>query len=181
MTHARAWMAVPAFAVGVLLLAGAPAFAADTATIYDVTQEGMTAADGQKLADAYKIPNSVAPNGAFSYTGKAFGAVPHKQSGDPHKDESGRPVVSEALDIPALQALRPLSDERRAAGAPPRSPRWPASAATSRPCRASRTPSSTTSDREGKQTGALHARHVGLLRPDARRPAGHRAGREAAR
>ncbi len=57
---ARPWMAVPALAVGVLLLTGASAFAADTATIYNVTQEGMTSADGQKLADAYGIPNSVA-------------------------------------------------------------------------------------------------------------------------
>jgi hypothetical protein len=117
---ARPWMAVPALAVGALLLTGANAFAADTATIYNVTQEGMTAADGQKLADAYGIENSVAANGAFSYTGKGFGAVPHKRV-DAGKDESGRPTVSEALDTKALQSLRPLSDDaalRRAAALP---------------------------------------------------------------
>src|SRR3954464_9221144 len=101
MSQTRPWMAVPALAVGVLLVAGAPAFAADTATIYDVTQEGLSSADAQKLADTYGIPNSIAENGAFSYTGKAFGQVPQKQVGDPHKEESGRQVVSEALDIPA--------------------------------------------------------------------------------
>ena len=110
MSQTRSWMAVPALAAGVLLLAGAPAFAADTATIYNVTQEGMTSAEGQKLADAFGIPNSVADNGAFTYTGKAFGAVPHKQVAS-GKDESGRPTVSEALDIPALQSLRPLADK----------------------------------------------------------------------
>ena len=107
----RSWMAVPALVAGVVLLAGAPAFAADTATIYNVTQEGMTSAEAQKLADAYGIPNSLSPSGAFSYTGEKFGAVPHKTVGDPHKDESGQPVASQALDIPALQALRPLSDK----------------------------------------------------------------------
>ena len=39
-----------------------------------------------KLADSYGIPNSVAPNGAFSYTGKQFGAVPHKRTGETVKD-----------------------------------------------------------------------------------------------
>ncbi len=107
----RSWMAVPALVAGVVLLAGAPAFAADTATIYNVTQEGMSSAEAQKLADAYGIPNSLSPSGAFSYTGEKFGAVPHKTVGDPHKDESGQPVASQALDIPALQALRPLSDK----------------------------------------------------------------------
>ena len=146
MIHARAWMAVPAFAVGVLLLAGAPAFAADTATIYDVTQEGMTAADGQKLADAYKIPNSVAPNGAFSYTGKAFGAVPHKQSGDPHK-ESRRVVRRRSTSRAACARSR-----RRARRRP-----LPALAGLGGDFKAVPSVSHselTTSDREGKQTGA---------------------------
>src|SRR6188472_3456264 len=94
LSPARPWMAVPALAVGVLLLTGASAFAADTATIYNVTQEGMTSADGQKLADAYGIPNSVAANGAFAYTGKGFGEVPQKTVGKGETDEEGRPVVS---------------------------------------------------------------------------------------
>jgi hypothetical protein len=121
MSQTRSWMTVPALAVGVLLLAGAPAFAADTATIYDVSQEGLTSADAQKLADAYGIPNSIAPNGAFTYTGKGFGEVPQKQVGRAEKDESGRPVIAQALDIPALQSLRTLDDRsalKRAAELP---------------------------------------------------------------
>jgi hypothetical protein len=34
----RAWMAAPALAAGVLLLAGSPAFAAGSAPVYNVTQ-----------------------------------------------------------------------------------------------------------------------------------------------
>jgi hypothetical protein len=121
MSQTRSWMAVPALAVGVLLLAGAPAFAADTATIYDVSQEGLSSAEAQKLADTYGIPSSVAPNGAFTFTGKGFGEVPQKQVGRAEKDESGRPVISQALDIPALQAIRSLDDKsalKRAAELP---------------------------------------------------------------
>src|SRR3954451_17649547 len=105
----RAWMAVPALAAGVLLLAGSPAFAADTAPLYTVTQEGMTADQGAKLADAFGIPDSVQPDGAFAYTAKDFGAVPQKPFGE-GKDESGRPTTSLALDTDALAKLRPLPD-----------------------------------------------------------------------
>jgi hypothetical protein len=121
MAHARSWMTVPALAAGALLLASAPALAAEKAVIYDVAQEGMTAEEGQKLADAYGIPNSLAPNGAFSYTDKAFGAVPHKPAGEAREDESGRKVTPQALDIPALESLKPLSERealRRAADLP---------------------------------------------------------------
>ncbi len=105
----RAWMAVPALAAGALMLAGTPAFAADTAPIYNVTQEGITSAEGAKLAETFGIPNSVAPNGAFGYTSPAFGRVPQKQVDD-GKDEAGRPTQSQALDMDALKSLRPLSD-----------------------------------------------------------------------
>jgi hypothetical protein len=113
MTHSaragRAWMAVPALAAGVLLLAGSPAFAADSAPVYNVTQEGMTSSEGAKLADAFGIPNSVQPDGAFAYTSAAFGQVPQKAVGE-GKDEAGRPIVSQALDSDALKALRVLPD-----------------------------------------------------------------------
>jgi len=102
-------MAVPALAAGVLLLAGSPAFAADTAPLYNVTQEGMTADQGAKLADAFGIPDSVQPDGAFAYTAKDFGAVPQKAVGE-GKDEAGRPTTSLALDTGALARLRPLPD-----------------------------------------------------------------------
>src|SRR3954465_11399658 len=107
----RAWMAVPALAAGVLLLAGSPAFAADTAPAYKVTQEGMTSDQGAKLADAFGIPNSVQANGAFAFTAKNFAAVPQREVAQ-GKDESGRPTMSLALDTDALAKLRPR-------------PRWP--------------------------------------------------------
>ena len=153
MSQTRSWMAVPALAVGVLLLAGAPAFAADTATIYDVTQEGLTSADGQKLADAYGIPNSVAANGAFTYTGKAFGAGPAE---DGRRGQGrGRPPdrLAGARHPPRCESLRPLSD---AVGAAPRrraARRSPASAATSRPSRPSAHTELTTANNDGKTTG----------------------------
>ncbi len=113
MTHparaGRAWMGVPALAAGLSLLAGAPAFAAETAPIYIVTQEGMTSDQGAKLADALGITNSVQPSGAFTYVGKGFGDVPQKTVGK-GEDESGRPVVSQALDLPAIEAIKPLPD-----------------------------------------------------------------------
>jgi hypothetical protein len=102
-------MAVPALAAGALLLAGSPAFAAGTAPIYDVTQEGMTSSEGAQLADAFGIPNSVQPNGAFAYSSAGFGQVPQKAVGK-GKDESGRPTLSQAIDTDALKSLRPLSD-----------------------------------------------------------------------
>jgi len=144
-------MAVPALAAGVLLLAGAPAFAADTATIYDVSQEGLTSAEGQKLADSFGIPNSVADNGAFIYTGKSFGAVPHKQVSS-GRDESGRPTVADALDIPALESIRPLADK----AALSRAAELPALAGLGGDFRAAPSISHselTTADNDGKRTG----------------------------
>src|SRR3954447_10121856 len=105
-------------AAGALMLAGTPAFAADTAPIYNVTQEGLTSAEGAKLADAFGIPNSVAANGAFGYTSAAFGEVPQKQV-ESGKDEAGRPTESQTLDMDALKSIRPLSE----AAAAPHSPR----------------------------------------------------------
>src|SRR3954449_12708209 len=105
----RAWMAVPVLAAGVLALSSASAFAADTLPTYQVTQEGMTADQGAKLADAFGIPNSVQADGAFAYTAKNFGAVPQKAAGE-GKDEAGRPTTSLALDTDALAKLRPLPD-----------------------------------------------------------------------
>jgi hypothetical protein len=116
----RSWMAVPVLAAGVLALTGAAAHAADTATIYTVTQEGLTADGAQKLADAYGIDNAVAANGAFTYTGSAFGAVPQRRV-QTSRDESGREVVSQALDTAALKGLKVLDDRtalRRAAALP---------------------------------------------------------------
>ena len=162
MSQTRSWMAVPALALGVLLLAGAPAFAADTATIYDVTQEGLSSADAQKLADTYGIPNSIGENGAFTYTGKAFGQVPQKLVGDPHKEESGRLVTPQALDIPALQALKTLDDR----SALERAAALPALAGLDGDFKASPTVSHselTTANNNSSNHRRLRARHLRLL------------------
>ena len=87
-----------------------PANAAErTAPVYNVTQEGLTSAEGAKLADAFGIPNSTQSNGAFDYTSPSFAQVPQKTIGE-GKDESGRPVTSQALDMDALKSLRALPD-----------------------------------------------------------------------
>jgi hypothetical protein len=106
----RAWMAVPALAAGVCLLAGAPAFAADTAPIYTITQQGMSADQGAKLAGTLGIDAATQADGSFSYTGAGFGNVPQKTVGK-GEDESGRPVVSQALDMAAIQAIKSLSND----------------------------------------------------------------------
>src|SRR5687767_4024594 len=87
-----------------------PAFAADTAPIYKVTQEGMTSEESARLAEAYRIPDALHENGAFGYTGEAFGQVPLREVAA-GKDESGRPTVSQAIDQRALAALQPVGAE----------------------------------------------------------------------
>ena len=64
---------------GALLFIGlpGPANAAElTAPVYNVTQEGLNADQGAKLADAFGIPNSLRQDGAFTYTSDAFGEGP---------------------------------------------------------------------------------------------------------
>jgi len=92
---------------GAALLFAPPALAADSAPIYKVTQEGLTAEESSRLADAYGIPNALHENGAFGYVGEAFAHVPQREVAA-GKDESGRPTVSEALDTRALAALEPI-------------------------------------------------------------------------
>ncbi len=97
---------------GALLLTAlpGPAHAAElTAPVYHVTQEGLNADQGAKLADAFGIPNSLLEDGAFSYTSDAFAKVPLRDVGK-GKDESGRPTLSQAIDTRALAALKPLSE-----------------------------------------------------------------------
>jgi Family of unknown function (DUF6345) len=95
---------------GAALLFAHSASAAESAPVYKVTQEGMTAAESAKLAEAYGIPDALQENGAFGYTGEAFGQVPLRQIGT-GKDESGRPTVSQAIDKRALAQLRPIGAE----------------------------------------------------------------------
>jgi hypothetical protein len=91
-----------------LLLATSSAQAADTAPVFHVKQEGLTADEGAKLADAFGITNALQSDGAFTYTGDGFAQVPLRQI-DTGKDEAGRPTVSQAIDSRALAALQPIS------------------------------------------------------------------------
>jgi Family of unknown function (DUF6345) len=92
---------------GAALFLVQPASAAETAPVYKVTQEGMTADQSSKLAETFGIPDALHENGAFGYVDEAFGQVPLRQV-DAGKDESGRPTVSQAIDKRALAALRPI-------------------------------------------------------------------------
>jgi hypothetical protein len=93
---------------GALLFATASAQAAETAPVFHVKQEGLTADQGAKLADAFGITNALQDDGAFSYVGEGFAEVPQLALGT-GKDEAGRPTVSQAIDRRALAQLRPIS------------------------------------------------------------------------
>jgi hypothetical protein len=95
---------------GAALFLVQPASAAETAPVYKVTQEGLTADQSGKLAETFGIPDALHENGAFGYVGEAFGQVPLRQVGS-GKDESGRPTVSQAIDTRALATLRPIGAE----------------------------------------------------------------------
>jgi hypothetical protein len=95
---------------GAALLFVHPASAADSAPIYKVTQEGMTAAESAQLSETFGIPDALHENGAFGYVGDAFAKVPLRQVAS-GKDESGRPTVSQALDTRALAFLKPIGAE----------------------------------------------------------------------
>ncbi len=79
------------------------------ATIYRVTQEGLTEPEGAALAKAFDIPNALRGDGAFSFVADTFGQVPQRITGE-GRDESDRPVVSQALDYGALAKIRPIPD-----------------------------------------------------------------------
>jgi hypothetical protein len=106
-----------ALATAVLASGGSASAADDIATIYTVTQEGLTAPEGAALAKAFDIPNALRGDGAFSFVDDTFGQVPQVVTGEGW-DESKRAVVSQALDYRALAGLKPLPDAealRRAA------------------------------------------------------------------
>jgi hypothetical protein len=93
---------------GALLMATGTAQAAETAPVFHVKQEGLTADQGAKLADAFGITNALQDDGAFSYVGDGFAQVPLLKIGS-GEDEAGRPTVSQAIDRRALAQLRPIS------------------------------------------------------------------------
>ncbi len=92
---------------GAALFLAQPAVAAETAPLYRVTQEGMTAQESAKLSEAYRIPNALHEDGAFGYVGEDLAHVPTVDLGT-SKDESGRPTTSEGLDRRALSLLKPI-------------------------------------------------------------------------
>ena len=86
----RTTVAAALAGTGVALVLAQPAAAAETAPVYKVTQEGMTADEGAKLAEAYRIPNALQENGAFGYVGEEFAKVPTALSR--HRQGRGRPA-----------------------------------------------------------------------------------------
>ncbi|GIG63937.1 hypothetical protein Pen01_02320 [Phytomonospora endophytica] len=85
--------------------------AGGTATVYVVTQEGLTVNDGARLADSFGIGNALFPNGSFQYVdGAKFQRVPHKTVGQ-GRDEDGNPTVTEEVDFDALGRIKPYPDD----------------------------------------------------------------------
>ena len=77
--------------------AGAASY--DTAPAYRVVQEGLTPAEGARLADAFGIGNALLPNGAFAFVDGSRFAECRRRKGAEGKDESGHPTLSQALDM----------------------------------------------------------------------------------
>jgi hypothetical protein len=105
----RTTVAAALAGTGVALVLAQPASAAESAPVYRVTQEGMTADESARLAEAFHIPDALQENGAFGYVGEDFAHVPlwFSASG---KDESGRETSSQTLDRRALAQLKPIGD-----------------------------------------------------------------------
>jgi hypothetical protein len=104
-----AFAGVAAVSVAQAAVPVSPAIAA-TARVYAVVQEGLTAAQGQRLADAFAIPNAIQDDGAFEHVDAAgFQQAPSKVVGQ-GSDEAGRATVTQGLDLAALQRVQPISD-----------------------------------------------------------------------
>ena len=79
--------------------------------LYTVIREGLVHAQGNAISEAYRIPDALATNGAFTYAAAGqFGRVPQIPVSR-GEDKLGRPTVSYALNFAALKAIRVLSDE----------------------------------------------------------------------
>ena len=87
--------------------------------MFAVVREGLTAEQGAQLAEAFRTPNAVRPNGFFSFADPAaHQRVPltaatraAAATGAPAVDEEGRPVHEQRIDRAALERLRPVADE----------------------------------------------------------------------
>jgi len=94
-----------------LLVVGSPGTAAQQSVpVFTVLQEGLTRDEGEALAEAFGIPNALETTGAFSFVDTSFGDVPQKEVGK-GEDESGRPTVAHAIDLAALDQIKPISDD----------------------------------------------------------------------
>jgi hypothetical protein len=96
---------------GALLVGGTATAASGTAPVFSVAQEGLTVDQGAALAGTFSIPNALETTGAFNYVDPVkFNQVPQKTVGK-GTDESRRPTTSQALDVAALDGIKPPSDD----------------------------------------------------------------------
>lgn len=91
------------------LVVSANAQAATTAPVYQVTQEGLTQSEAQRLVDTFGIANALQDNGSFEHVGAGFAAAPSRVVGA-GLDESGRATVTDGLDLAALGGVTPIAD-----------------------------------------------------------------------
>lgn len=86
------------------------------APVYHVVAEGMTTDAAKRLAGQADIPLALREDGSFGYVdAKSSGVVPSKRVKLPkkqRKDEDGRKVVAQAIDMDALGAIKVLDDKR---------------------------------------------------------------------
>jgi hypothetical protein len=102
---------------GTLLVGGTAGAAPQTVAVFAVVQEGLTVEEGAALGKAFGLPNALETTGAFSYVDTAtFNAVPLTDVGE-GRDESGRPVLTQALDLAALERIKPISAQEALRGA----------------------------------------------------------------
>ena len=142
------------------------------------TQEGLSADQSARLAEAFRIPDALQANGAFGYVGESFAQVPLRQVGD----RQGRVRPHDHVAGARHPRARPAQAAQRRRGAPSRPASWSTSSASAPDFDAD-------PDREPRQAHAhrprrprhqpARARHHRLPRPLARRPARHRPGRQA--
>ena len=137
----------------------------------------MTADEGAKLAEAYRIPNALQENGAFGYVSEEFAKVPTRQVAT-GKDEAGRRTDSESLDTRALANLKPIGAEDALERASWLTDLLGQAGSRAQPEGLARQAHALRP--RGQADERVRARHHGVARPHARRAAGHRPGREAA-
>jgi hypothetical protein len=83
------------------------------AAVYDVVQEGLSAADAQAVAKAAGItPDARGRDGSFAFVdAKGFAKVP-SVNGARGKDEKGRATLVQKVNLKGLRAIKTLPDEK---------------------------------------------------------------------